>query len=198
MRRSVLVVLVGLAAELVLQVAGAFAFARGGDGWWTLAALLGLTGAIGAAMTCSFGARHWWPLFLVLLAGVLILIVGGNVLAAELLRGQPPQTVVVAARSCGHTKSGCVYSYRLRYPDGSAVRGTLTPPGGDDYQVGDRVDVVLDPRGLLGPHEVDALDDGTDAKILIWTSAATVALGGLSLLAGCDRVDRPWPKRKGG
>jgi hypothetical protein len=65
----------------LLEAFSAVLYARGGEAWTTIAIVVGIAGALLAAVGACIAAGHWWPLMIVLLAQTLVLIVAGGVFA---------------------------------------------------------------------------------------------------------------------
>jgi hypothetical protein len=176
--RAVLRVAVVFLVATVAFLAAALSFARGGGAWWTTGVLIGVFAVVGLCAAAVAVAGRRWPFVPALLASLVLLIAFPNVFAQWYLRSDGEQTVTtVVGRSCDRTKHGCVYHYRLRRFDGSLISRPFSPPGGADHHVGERVDVVEDPRGLFGPRRAEDVTESDDTDLLVvwWSFGSLVA-----------------------
>jgi hypothetical protein len=85
-------------------------------------------------------------------AGAIAAMIGAPLLILH-TRGEHTRATVTAER-VSSAKSGPTYKYRLAAPDGRKIPGELAEPD-DEFDVGDQVTVVFDPRGVANPHDTD-------------------------------------------
>jgi hypothetical protein len=173
-----------LVAAAVMYLVACLALARGGALWWAVGAVVGVAAIIVLSFAAVAVGEHGWAVAPVLLAGLALLIAAPGMVTQAYLRsyGERVMTTVVE-RTCANTRSGCVYHYRLQRPDGSLIARTLSPPGGDDQEVGDRVEVVEDPNGLFGPRRVEDFHD-TDDLVSLWSAGVIVATFAIATVTG--------------
>src|SRR4051794_36732602 len=94
------------------------------------------------------------------------------------LRGDRIDATVTAERVTHPSKGGPSYKYRLVTPDGRAVHGELSEPY-DEYDVGDKADVVYDPGGVASPDDVDFVRLGpvlAGVVVMLWGAGMVLSV----------------------
>ncbi|MFF5225158.1 hypothetical protein [Dactylosporangium sp. NPDC000521] len=171
------------ATSLVWLIAG-FAGALGGSLWWVVAAVPSAALLVVPFLLFRLSAERIWPTWVALGFVFVLLLTAFAGPADWYLRAAGTRTTAtVRDVSCMESRDGrCLYNYTLHDAAGEPLPGEFRDTV--EYESGAAVDVVVDPRGLLGPRLAADLDSRVfDVITLIGfaglaaTIAAATALG---------------------
>ncbi|MER7002772.1 hypothetical protein ABT297_06965 [Dactylosporangium sp. NPDC000555] len=171
------------ATALVWLIAGV-AGALGSWVWWAVAALPTAALLVAPILLFWLSGERTWPTW-VAFAFVFVLLLTAYAGPGDwyLRAAGTHTTATVREVSCLETSRGrCLYRYTLHDASGTPLPGEFRDTV--EYEYGSPVDVVVDPRGLLGPRLAADLDSRVfDVMALVGfagfaaTAAAATAVG---------------------
>lgn len=149
-----------------------------------------LLAAVVASVAIVVSGRVWFLFPAFLITCLYIAAVATTAIGYEAAHGTK-FTATAVSSECHAVKAGQTCTARLRRPDGTLLDDALAVEHRMD--VGETLDVIEDPAGIVAPHPADELDPDALPLDTILLGAATVLLAGLCALAAWLGIRRPRP-----
>ncbi|TVT34825.1 hypothetical protein FNH05_26435 [Amycolatopsis rhizosphaerae] len=183
---------VGWLAVLVLGAVMAVGFVSGSTLAIVAGLVLGLLLAVLAASAAVIMSGRVWLLFPAFLITCLYIASVAVTSVGYLAVHGTRFTATAVSSECHRVKGGHACTARLRRPDGTMLDDAVSVAGRMD--VGQTIDVVEDPAGIVATHPADELDPVALTVGTVLAGAAAVLLAGLFALAAWLGLRRPKPQ----